>query len=225
MAAGQLAQRAVGAVLVVAVGLTVRPPGSLVAGDGHRREPLRVGHLADEPRGPAERRHVEIQRHAAAVVQVVVVVELVVPTAQGEHGGGVEHVGVVDHEGLDHAVELIARADEIVDRVVVRARFVGHLPQEEAAERGRVVEMVIDFRRELVGLVRQLVGHREVGIAVVHLGVRGREIAGQLQADRVQPVRRDLVAGEASGAAGGGAARAARERILDEEGDAVAAEA
>jgi hypothetical protein len=150
-----------------------------------------------------------------AIVQVVVVVELVVAAAQSEHRRGVEHVRVVDHERLDDAIELIARADEVVHRVVVRARFMRYLAQEESAQRRRVVEMMIDFRRELVRLVRQQIGHGEVRVAVVHLRVGRGQIAGQFEAHRIQPAGRNLVVGK----------RHTCERILDDHLCAIARDA
>ena len=206
--AGQLAQRAVGAVLVVPVGLAIGPPGPLVAGDGQRREAVHIRHLVRQAGVAEQARRVERLR------QVVVVVEVVVAAAQREHGGGVQHVRVVDDVGLDDAIELVAAPDELIHGVVIRVRLVRHLPEEEAAQRHRVVEVVIHLRGDLVRLVRQQVGHGEVRVAVIHLRVRRREreVACELHADRIQAALRNLVVREGD----------SRERVLDRDLRAVA---
>ena len=205
---GEFAQRAVQAVLVIPVRLPRRvEPGAGVARRRRRREPVRVRHLVDE------RRVVRPQRfRVERVRQIVVVVELVPAAAHRQHARVAEHVLVVDDERLDLAIELVAWADEAVDRVVVRVRLVRHLAQPESGERDRVVEVMFRLRRVLIRLVRQQVGHAEVRRSAVGFAVRSRHVVHDLLADRVDTAGRDDVPRE----------RLTGQRIADHDRIAVA---
>ncbi len=200
MRPGQLAQRPVHAVLVVDVVLPARPARARVTGERRRREPVRVGERARERRVVRPQR-----RRVERIRQLVIIREPVVPAAQREHRRRVHHPRAVQHERVVAAGQVVLRARELVLRIQVVAVLPGLLPQVEPAHRHGVAEVVVDLQRPLIRRARQDVGVAVVLRPVVHLRLGLGEVAQNLRAGEVDPIRRNDVARE----------RLSRERVDD----------